>query len=274
MAFRLLCLGYKTEGRMIPNAQRQSTEPRSLSAALSVEDPRVQRYRSLLSQTAMFQGAGQEALSDLARRLQVRTRPAGAMIVAQDEPGDAMYVLVSGRAKVALFGESGRELTLTVLQAGDFFGEMSLIDGRPRSANVQALDDTTMLMLSREAFLSHLQTHPQTAVNLLSELTRRLRAADETIASLALFDVEARLVRALERLARADGGETEGGLILRRRPTQQELANMVGSCRETISRTLTQLVRRGLVVPRGRTLFLSAALLERREAAQPVTTGA
>ena len=97
-------------------------------------------------------------------------------------------------------------------------------------------------------------------------MTRRLRRADETIASLALHDVEARLTRTLERLAKEEGEQTDGGLLLRKRPTQQDLANMVGSCRETISRTFTSMIKRGLLVPRGRALVLTRALLERRAA--------
>src|SRR5689334_6997183 len=111
------------EEQMIPNAQRPAL----------TEDPRIDRYRALLAQTAIFKGATPSALDDLARRLQVRTRPAAAIIVAHEDPGDAMFILVSGRAKVALFGDNGRELTLTELKPGDFFGEMSLLDDRPRS---------------------------------------------------------------------------------------------------------------------------------------------
>jgi CRP-like cAMP-binding protein len=242
---------------MIPNAQRPAI----------VDELKLERYRSLLGQTAVFKGCTPAGLEDLARRLQVRTRPATTIIVAQDEPGDAMFVIVSGRARVALFGENGRELTLSELKPGDFFGEMSLLDNRPRSANVVALSDCTLLMLTREAFVSHLKSHPQTSINLLAELTRRLRQADETIASLALHDVESRLARTLERLAKEDGESTDAGLVLRRRPTQQDLANMVGSCRETVSRTFTSMVRRGLLVQRGRALVLTRALLERRAAA-------
>jgi len=243
---------------MISNAQRPTlTTP---------DEARIDRYRALLSQTAIFRGAAPSALEDLARRLQVRTRPAASIIVAHEDPGDAMFILVSGRAKVALFGDNGRELTLTELKPGDFFGEMSLLDDRPRSANVVAIDDVTMLALTRDAFAAHLKSHPQTAVNMLGELTRRLRRADETIASLALHDVESRLTRTLERLAREDGESTDAGLVLRRRPTQQDLANMVGSCRETISRTFTSMVKRGLLVPRGRALVLTRALLDARRA--------
>jgi CRP-like cAMP-binding protein len=237
---------------MLPNAQR----------IVGIEDPRVERYRLLLAQAPLFRGISSTALDDILKRVQLRTRQAGSLLVAQDEPGDALFLLVSGRAKVVLFGENGRELTLSELRPGDVFGEMSLLDGRPRSANVVALDDTIVLALTREGFLAHLRVHPSTAVNLLGELTRRLRRADETIAQLALQDVEARLLRTLARLAREEGGQQEGGdLVLRRRPTQQELANMVGSCRETISRTLTAMAKRGVVTSRGRTLVLARTAL-------------
>ena len=226
-------------------------------------DPRSERYRTLLSQTPIFGGVELSALDDLSRRAQVRSRATSSLIVTQDEPGDAMFVIVSGRAKVVLFAENGREMLLRTLQSGDVFGEMALLDSRPRSANVVALDEVTMLVIDRDALLAHLAAHPRTAMNLLSELTARLRTADETIANLALFDVEARLARTLDRLAGDDAERTDEGTMLPRRPTQQELANMVGSCRETISRTFTSLVRRGLLVTKGRALLITAELLKR-----------
>jgi CRP/FNR family cyclic AMP-dependent transcriptional regulator len=242
---------------MMPNSQRP----------VVLDEVKLERFRALLASTAIFRGCSPAAIDDLARRVQVRTRPAETIIVAQDEPGDSMFVIAQGRVKVALFGENGRELTLSELKPGDFFGEMSLLDNRPRSASVVAVDDATLLVLTRDAFVVHLKAHPQTAINLLSELTRRLRRADETIANLALHDVESRLVRTLERLAKEDGEQTEAGLLLRRRPTQQDLANMVGSCRETISRTFTSMIKRGLLVPRGRALVLTRALLDKRTGA-------
>ena len=245
---------------MMPNAQR----------SMVLDEVKLERYRNLLASTAIFRGCTPQAIDDLVRRIQVRTRPAETIVVAEGEPGDSLFVLAGGKVKVALFGENGRELTLSELKPGDFFGEMSLLDNRPRAANVVALEDTTLLVLSREAFVAHLKSNPQTALNLLAEMTRRLRRADETIANLALHDVESRLTRTLERLAKEEGEQTDTGLLLRRRPTQQDLANMVGSCRETISRTFTSMIKRGLIVPRGRALILTRALLDKR----PQTTTA
>ncbi len=234
----------------------------SVSGDAGMVDSKWDRYRQVLAQSVVFRGLSEEALEDVARRLQVRTGASGSLLVAQDEPGDSLFIVLSGRVKVALFGDTGREVTLAILRPGEVFGEVSLLDGSPRSANVIALNDSQVLGLSREAFLSHIRTCPQTALNLMAEMARRLRRADEAIVGLALQDVEKRLSRTLMRLAKDEGDVTvDGGLLLRRRPTQQELANMVGSSRETVSRTFASLIRRGLMVPKGRTLVLTDRML-------------
>jgi CRP-like cAMP-binding protein len=225
------------------------------------DELRHERFRAAVAQSRLCRGLPLPAVDDLLRRMQLRIRLAGAVVLAEDEPGEAMFLIVDGRARVTLLGESGRELTLALLGRGDLIGEMALLDGRTRSANVVAIDDITLLGLSRDGLLDHLRSHPQTALNLLGELSLRLRQADQTIADLALRDVHERLVRTLERLARADGEEQPEGWLLRRRPTQQDLANMVGSCRETVSRAFTAMIRKGLMVPRGRAVLLTRQLL-------------
>ncbi len=225
------------------------------------EDPRIDRFRALLAQSTLFCGLPPSAIDDLARRMQVRTRLGGARLLSLGDPGDSLLVVVEGRVRAGVSGETGREVTLAVAGPGDVIGEMALLDGAPRSADVWAETDVTLLALGRDAFAEHLRAHPQTALNLLAEMSRRLRRADEKIAELALHDVHHRLVRTLERLAREDGEEVPDGLVLRRRPTQQDLANMIGSCRETISRAFAALSRKGLMVRRGRSLLLTRRLL-------------
>src|SRR5262245_52885841 len=105
---------------MLPNSH-----PQRLLHVESLPEVRLDRYRALLAQSPLFRGVAPSALDDLARRLQVRTRAAGALVVSQDEPGEALFIIAEGRVRVALFGESGRELTLSVLGRGEFFGEMS-----------------------------------------------------------------------------------------------------------------------------------------------------
>ncbi len=219
------------------------------------------RIRATIARVAIFRELAAPVLDDLARRMTVRRIPGGEPILTTEQPGDALYIVMAGRAKVVLPGESGREVTLAVLRTADIFGEMSLFDGKSRSANVVAIDPATVLAIGRDDVLRHLAQHPQTAFALLGEMSRRLRKADETIAELALCDVQDRLIRRLVALAREDGTTSPEGALIRRRPTQQDLANMVGACRETISRTFNMLARRGLIIARGRSLVITHRLV-------------
>jgi CRP/FNR family transcriptional regulator, cyclic AMP receptor protein len=227
------------------------------------EDPA--RIRATIARAPLFAALPISAIEDLTQRVAVRRASVQSSIISQDEPGDSMFLIMNGRIKVVIFGENGREVTLSILRPGDAFGEMSLFDGEVRSANCLAIEPTTLLVLSREDLLRHLANHPRTALNLLGEMARRLRRADETIAQLALCDVNERLIHKLVGLAKDEGTETPEGVLVRRRPTQQELANMIGSCRETISRAFNQLAREGLIIPRGRALVVTRTLIERTE---------
>jgi len=229
----------------------------------SPEDPA--RIRATIARAPLFTALPLSAIEDLTQRVSVRRVSVQTSIVSQDEPGDSMFVIMTGRVKVVIFGENGREVTLSILRPGDSFGEMSLFDGEDRSANCIAVEPTVLLVLSREDLLRHLANHPRTALNLLGEMARRLRRADENIAQLALCDVNERLIHRLVSLAKEEGTESPDGVLVRRRPTQQELANMIGSCRETISRVFNQLARDGLIIPRGRALVVTPQLIARAE---------
>lgn len=236
---------------------------RNLSRPGSPDDPA--RIRATIARSPLFQALPLQAIEDLTQRVQVRRAAVHTTVVSQDEPGEAMFVIMSGRVKVVIFGENGREVTLSILRPGDSFGEMSLFDGENRSANCIAVEPTTLLVLSREDLLRHVANHPRTALNLLGEMARRLRRADESIAQLALCDVNERLIHRLVALAKEEGTDAPDGRLVRRRPTQQELANMIGSCRETISRAFNQLARDGLIHPRGRALVVTQTLIDRIE---------
>jgi CRP/FNR family transcriptional regulator, cyclic AMP receptor protein len=193
----------------------------------------------------------------LERLADVREYPDGGVVVSQEDAGDALFVLVRGKVKVVLYGDSGREIILSIFKTpGDFFGEMSLLDNEPRSASVIAAEPSRLIVLSRRDFQAHIEAHPRTALRVLTELSRRLRRADAVIGNLALLDVYGRLAGKLRELAAAEGEETEEGLVLRQRPTQAEIAAMIGTSRETVSRALSDLVRRGHVVMTGKRLVL------------------
>ncbi len=244
----------------------------SLPMTLSIVQPlptntappsELSRIRQALAGAPLFQALTLDAVEDLTRRLKTRRVGAQTTVVSQGDTADGLYLIASGRVKVVIFGQNGREVTLSILKDGDSFGEISLFDGDNRSADCIALEPTELLVLSREDLLEHLLRHPGTAVNLLSQMAKRLRKADQTIAQLALHDVHERLEWQLIALAQEEGSQVSEGLLVRRRPTQQELANMIGSCRETISRAFNQLARDGLILSRGRAMVVTQALLQK-----------
>ncbi|MGH7700748.1 MAG: Crp/Fnr family transcriptional regulator [Gemmatimonadales bacterium] len=182
---------------------------------------------------------------DLQRVVEVareRTYPKNSVILFEDDPGDALYVVGQGQVKVVLIGEDGREVILSVLGAGEFFGEMALIDDEPRSAHVIAMEDSALIVLRREDFQGILRHSPGIALALLRELSRRLRRVDEKVGSLVLLDVNGRVAQLLLDLADEEGGER-----ITRRLTHHTIAQMIGSSRETVSRTMRELVDKGLI---------------------------
>lgn len=183
--------------------------------------------------------ADYQRVVDVARE---RSYPKNSVILFEDDPGDALYVVGSGQVKVVLIGEDGREVILSVLGVGEFFGEMALIDDEPRSAHVIAMEDSMLVVLRREDFSPILASTPAIAIALLKELSRRLRRVDEKVGSLVLLDVNGRVARLLLELA-----EESGGSHVARRLTHHTIAQMIGSSRETVSRTMRELVEKGLI---------------------------
>ena len=181
----------------------------------------------------------------------------GRIIVHQKDSGDTFYIVVSGRLKVTLLNEDGREIVLSILTKGDFFGELALLDNEPRSANVIAVEDTGLFLITRAQFYQLMETHPHILRKVLKEICARLRHADEKIESLAFLDVYGRTLIALQQLAHGQGINTKHGIEISHAPTHQELSGMVGTSRETITRIITVLKKnKTLVMYKGRKLIL------------------
>jgi CRP-like cAMP-binding protein len=196
----------------------------------------------ILRKVPLFAGLPAPELQAFAELCRERSYPKGSVIVFEDDPGDAMYLVGTGQVKVVLIAEDGREVILSVLGEDSVFGEMSVIDDEPRSAHVIAMEDSMLLVLRREDFQNRLRQSPDVAIALLRELSRRLRRADEKIANLVLLDVNGRVASLLLRMA-----EEEGGDRITRRLTHHTIAQMIGSSRETVSRTMRALVDRGVL---------------------------
>ena len=195
-------------------------------------------------------------LDALSRAATIRPYAAGEAILREDEPGDLFFVIMRGQVKVFVDSEHGREVVLTHLQAGDFFGEMALFDNETRSASVSALAPSELVVLRRRDFLTVLEEEPPIARRILATLSARLRRANEMIESLVLLDVGGRLAGYLLRLAHETGTPQEEGWFSLSRPTHQVIANTIGASRETVTRLLRQFQERGLIRMRGSTVWI------------------
>ncbi|NCS89143.1 MAG: Crp/Fnr family transcriptional regulator [Ignavibacteria bacterium CG2_30_36_16] len=173
--------------------------------------------------------------------------PKDSIILFEHETGSALFVIVSGKVKVSRVSEDGKEVILTILGDSDFFGEMAILDGLTRSANVTSMEDSELFIIQRKDFLELLQIHPEVSIALLQELTQRLRAADMKIKSLSLKDAEGKVATVILQLADDLGKIKQGTVEIEKLPFQQDLANMAGTSRETISRTLHSFAKKGLV---------------------------
>ncbi len=210
----------------------------------------------VLSKVALFANVDHGELQRLGEAMEEQSFAKDTRVVSRDEDGDAMFVITKGRLKVVIQGDGDREVILTILKAGDFFGEMALLDKLPRSADVVTLEASTVLVLKRDVFVQQIRHTPDIAINVMAELSLRLRRADEVISNLALLDVYSRVAHILIDLAKRDGTEVDEGVLIKYRPTQQDIASMIGTSRETVSRVLSEFQRRGFIEGRGRSIVL------------------
>ena len=173
----------------------------------------------------------------------------------------ALYLIASGTVQVYMTGVDGRETILSFLERGDFFGEMSLIDGEPRSASVRTVTDAQLMIIHREPFLTLIRQTPEIAMSLLSEMSKRLRKANKQIGSLSTMSVSGRVAGTLLNLMEERGMRihTDNGqmvTVIHNRPTQQQLADMSGTTRETVSRICSMLVKANAIAMTGKDIVI------------------
>lgn len=217
---------------------------------------RARASSELLKDVPLFAGLDEDDLSRLSLVLTDKHYPKDSVVVSASDPGDALYIIAEGQVKVSLWSDSGKEIILDTLSDGAFFGEMSLVDGEPRSANVTCITDAHILRLARRDFLQLLRQYPSIAINVMTEMCVRLRRADESIGNLALLDVYGRVARFLLELAEEEGEETAEGILVKKMPTQQHIASRIGTSRETVSRALSEFQRRGFIEQRGKGILV------------------
>lgn len=203
---------------------------------------------SRLKQVPLFSSLDEEALSLLARSCRQRTYPARRTLFHQDDPGHTLYIILSGHVSIQRTTASGETVHIAERGPGDHFGEMALLEGGIRSADVTTNDACDLLMLDRAEFLRCLERSPELALTIITSLSKRLRESMNQAAANQALDVMGRLAAFLLEAARTQGtGLTGGKMRIDTKMTRQELADRVGASRETVSRALTRLKKAGAV---------------------------
>lgn len=217
---------------------------------------------NFLATVPLFKSLDAHEREHFAELVREKTYPKGSVILFEDDPGDALFIVRSGRVKVVLLSEDGREVILSLLDVGEYFGELSLIDDQPRSAHVIAMEESALLVLRREDFRRRVDASPGVAWVLLQVLSRRLRRADEKIGSLVLLDVPGRIARML-----LDAAEEIDSDLIDKPLTHQTIAQVIGASRETVSRAMREFQELGWVSTERRRIRLldKAALRERSQ---------
>jgi CRP-like cAMP-binding protein len=181
----------------------------------------------------------------------------GSIILLEEETGAALFVIITGKVKIVRMDDDGREVILSILGGSDFFGEMAILDGLTRSASVVATSKSELFMIHRRDFLRLLNDYPMVAIALLRELTGRLRKADTQIKSLSLKDAAGRVANVVLQLADEVGMFRKGRVEIDELPLQQDLANMAGTSRETISRMIHKFIKKGYLQLQGNKLIIN-----------------
>ena len=213
----------------------------------------------------LFAPCSDTLLADVARQLRSRTYRRNEVIFNQGDPGDALHVITRGAVKIVLPSSEGEEAIIATLRAGDFFGELALLDGEPRSAAAMAVEATETLILPRSVFRELLETHPDLRDALFSALTKLLRRLTHHVEELHFLDLAGRLAARLAQLARQSHPGARGPVELDWPYTQSDLAAMIGGTRQSVNRLLSELIDDGLVrLETERLVITDLAALEQR----------
>ncbi len=202
---------------------------------------------SLLRNISLFSSLSDAELEVLAGRLGQRTFGRGVIIFHKDSPGDTTYIIESGKVRIFILSESGQEISVRICGAGEVFGELSTLDGLPRSAGAMAMEETHVLTLRREDLQELLDAYPRMTRGIIATLTARVRYTTRYAENLTFLDVEGRVAQRLLELADQYGVQTAEGMEITLQITQSDLASLVGATRERVNKVLATFRHQGLI---------------------------
>lgn len=212
-----------------------------------------------LTNIPLFSNMQYENLQLLSSQIQLRKFPKNSIIIAEGEQSDSLYIVNQGEVKIYISDDEGKEMPLRILGPGDYFGELAILDQKPRSASAITLRDSNFSVITSKDFMQCLQCNPEIAINLLQILASCLRDATESQRQLALMDVYSRLIITLQTLSREENGIN----ILEPKPTQQDIASKIGASREMVSRILKYLKDNGYIEITRTSIIIKNALPEK-----------
>tara|TARA_Y100001935_G_scaffold234115_1_gene217084 strand:+ start:452 stop:1129 length:678 start_codon:yes stop_codon:yes gene_type:complete len=211
---------------------------------------------NFLHTVPVFKGLSDDEFDSLAPYFSIKNYPKNSMIVLEEEYGDTVYFVKEGTIKISRLNDEGKEVILALLGNGEFFGELSALDGEARSANAHAQENCIVYSINSNDFIHVLKTNFKITHSLLAELAKRIRKSDKQIEALSLSDAEHRIGVCILNFAEERGVIRKGQVTIENLPYQQDIANMAGTSRETVSRVFKLLEDRHLIFKQGHTLMI------------------
>ena len=209
-----------------------------------------------LKDVNIFSHLSDEKIDEIKKYFTLREYPKGSMIILEEEYGDVVFLVKKGTVKITRVNDEGKEVILSLMGENDMVGEMSVIDGESRSANVLAQENCELYAIRSEDFLSLLKENFEISFSLMGELANRIRKSDQHIEALSLSDAEHRIGVSILNLAEELGVIVKGKVTIDNLPFQQDIANMSGTSRETVSRILKLFEDRNMLVKKGHKLMI------------------
>ncbi|MBP2454724.1 cAMP-activated global transcriptional regulator CRP [Mycolicibacterium lutetiense] len=213
----------------------------------------------VLARAGIFQGVSPDAVAALVRQLEPVTFRRGEVVFTEGDPGETLYIITAGKVKIGRKSMDGRDSLITLMGPSDMFGELAIFDPGPRTSSVTALTEVKAVVMSRSVLRSWIADRPEIAEQLLRVLARRLRRTNDNLSDLIFTDVPGRVAKQLLYLAQRFGSRDGNALRVDHELTQEEIAQLVGSSRETVNKALSDFAQRGWIRVQGRSILIDNA---------------
>jgi CRP/FNR family transcriptional regulator, cyclic AMP receptor protein len=239
-----------------PDDRRPTTDwPEYLDA----DDVGERAKREIVARTALFQGVEPSAVAALTKQLQPVHFPRGHTVFAEGDPGDRLYIAISGKVKIGRRTADGQENLLTIMGPSDMFGELSIFDPGPRTSSATTITEVRAVSMDRDALRAWIADRPAIAEQLLRMLARRLRRTNDNLADMIFTDVPGRVAKQLQLLAQRFGTQEDDAIRVTHDLTQEEIAQLVGASRETVNKALADFAHRGWIRLEGKSVLISSS---------------